>query len=142
MRAVLLVAVLLAGCATKPAPDTARIETLVDDYLAAHIKADRTKTHASGEHPMAMQKAMRCEQELTRLAGDAAAAAAVRSVIADRDARAAKEIEDAKQRRIQIDIQGRALAADELAEKDALATRIREAEFKRAALADLRDKIR
>ena len=62
MKKVITVLVMMTGCAT--GPDRPAIEEAVSAYGGEAERAERTKTHASGEHPMALREMERRESQL------------------------------------------------------------------------------
>ncbi len=89
MRHWIVAFLLVAGCAetketAKPLPADSEIDRWVTTYADQALRADRTKTHASGEHPMAMAEMEKAEAALEELCDSHDGEAAVLRVIDER----------------------------------------------------------
>lgn len=93
MRIVLgLSLLMIAGCSdTEEADESAGVDPGIDQWVATYaeqaLRADRTKTHATGEHPVAKAEMDRSERALRDQCKTSAGKAAVRQAVDERIAR-------------------------------------------------------
>lgn len=135
---------LLAACRTEPTAfeEGAVIDEYIQTYLAADWQAERTRTHATEDHPTAVRKRDFVEMKIVGAAEDPVHGVTVRQSIAAKRQALEKEERELVGERNSILVAGRAHTDEDRKRLDEIASKLREVEFMKESLSRLSSRLR
>jgi hypothetical protein len=144
MKRIWMMLALLAACQSKPTKheEAAAIDEYIQTYLAADWEAERTKTHASGDHPTAIRKRDFAEMKVVSAGEDPVHGLTVRQAIAKKKQELESREQELTSERNSILVAGRAHTDMDQKRLEEIAAKLREIEFMKGSLATLSSRLR